>query len=681
MSHSISPASVVVATLTFGLLGACADPVSHATGGNGGSGTGATGGATASTRGGTGGRHGGGGSTGTGGRHGGTSSSGSTTSGSGSTSGTTTSGSTGSSGNTTSSSGGSTSSGSTSSGTTTSGSGSTSGTTTSGSTSSGGSTSSTSSGGSTSPPSSAASNPVTTPLTSAQCSGKIYAVGTDADVDALPWSTLGPGDCVNIAHGAAPYTHKFCLAAVGTSTAPVVIHGVTDAAGDRPVFDFGASTTTTAPDCAKVFDSASAYNLETEGGIVVTAPQFPSSDPTYNGTKPTFIQIENLELHGATQSAKYQSLTGVMTTYDGLASGVYVQLAADLTVANCVIYDCNYAVFTQAKDDTLQGATERFTLRDSRVYGNGVAGNYLTHNLYIQSTNPVIEGNYIGQTRPGSLGSSYKSRSSGEIFRYNYVVASARALDLVHSENDIQGVLLQPDYGLDYVYGNIIVNDSSTPNGAASVPIHYGGDNLGEDNSASQTTTVEGTCSTCVPPGTYRSHLFFFDNLFWSDAPQGLVNIFEPSLQSTSVYTWNNLYSLNGAAYYAWLQHAGTVYLLGNNLANVVSGGKVYNSENDAYLALWGAAQGTDTLFAVKLDAAGKLLSAAPGFVGPTTYDFLLGAASPAIGQATGVPGSLPSSTPGYALLASLPVDQEPLMAQNGLAPRATAKDLGPEEH
>jgi hypothetical protein len=530
-----------------------------------------------------------------------------------------------------------------------------------------------------SPTLAALSNPVTTPLTSTQCKGKIYAVAADADIDAVPWSSLAPGDCVNVARRATPYTHKFCLRTAATAAAPVVVHGVTDASGNRPQFDFGATGTTTAPDCAKVFKTSSPYSLEPMGGIVITGPQSPSSDPTYNPPKPSFLRVENLELQGATSARQFKSLTGASLTYSTLASGVHVQLGTDITVDNCVIHDNDYGVFTQAKDDTLAGATERLTVRNSRVYGNGRTNDYLAHNFYVQSTNPVIEGNYIGQTRQGSQGSSYKSRSSGEIFRFNYVVASARALDFVHAENSNQGVRIQPDYGVAYVYGNIVVNDANTPNGASIVPIHFGGDNLGEDNQATQSKTVEGTCSGCVPPGAYRSHLYFYSNLVWSNAPKGLVSVFEPALQSTKVHAWDNIFSLHGAAYYSWVQYAGTLELLGRNLAEVQSGAKVYDSTNDAYLALWGVAKGTNTLFVVKRDPNGALINAPAGFV--STTDFDLTTTSAAIGKATGVPASLSTSLPGYAKLASLRVNQEPRMQTNGTAARASAKDLGPEEH
>src|SRR5262249_22974317 len=163
------------------------------------------------------------------------------------------------------------------------------------------------------------------------------------------------------------------------------------------------------------------------------------------------------------------------------------------------------------------------------------------------------------QVRQGSPGASYKSRSSGEIFRYNYVVASARALDFVQSEDNDQGISVQPDYGRDYVYGNIIVNDDGAPNGASVMPIHYGGDDLAEDNNGDQSHTIEGNCSGCVRPGAYRSHLFFFDNLFWSDSSNYIISVFEPSLESTQIYAWNNIFSLGGTAYYSWLQYGGTV--------------------------------------------------------------------------------------------------------------------------
>lgn len=143
-------------------------------------------------------------------------------------------------------------------------------------------------------------------------------------------------------------------------------------------------------------------------------------------------------------------------------------------IENNVIYDNGFGLFTMAKDGVLSEACKRLVLRNNRIYGNGVNGSYLEHNVYMQSTNPIVEGNYFGQVRAGSQGSTYKSRSSGEVFRYNYVEASARAIDFVHSEDQAAGIAAQPDYGTDYIYGNIIVNDHNLPNGGAYEPIHYG---------------------------------------------------------------------------------------------------------------------------------------------------------------------------------------------------------------
>jgi hypothetical protein len=527
------------------------------------------------------------------------------------------------------------------------------------------------------------SNPATTALTSADCSGTIYNVSSDSDIDALHWSKLAAGDCVNINY--ATYTHKFCLMAPGTASAPVIINGVTDASGNRPNFDFGAATATTAPDCVHVFSTSAQYNLETEGGVVITGSQVNgSSDPVYSSLPPpSFIQVQNLELHGSYQNNQYKNLLGNSVAYDGLASGVYIQNGHDFLIDNCIIYDNNYGIFTQSKDDDLSGAVQNLTVRASRVYGNGVVGNDGIHNFYVQGTNPVIEGNFIGQVRAGALGSSYKSRSSGEIFRFNYVVASARALDFVHSENNDQGVPKQPDYGQDYVYGNIIVDDDSTPNGGCPSPLHYGGDNLGEDNMNAETSTVEGTANG-PPVGAYRSHLFFFNNLVWMNLESGIASVFALSLKSTNAYAWNNIISLNGTARYTWVLDSGTLNLLGNNLVNVQTA--IYNANPVAQVEYEGGAPANyiDTDYQVNTDASGQLLTASPNFVGPATYNFALAAGSPAIDQGTGTPASLSASTPGYGTLSSLPVNREPLMQTNGMSPRTVdgaAPDLGPEEH
>ncbi|MGE0763894.1 MAG: hypothetical protein AB7N80_11500 [Bdellovibrionales bacterium] len=380
-----------------------------------------------------------------------------------------------------------------------------------------------------------------------------------------------------------------------------------------------------------------------------------ASDPY--GTKPRFIQIKNLELHGAATGNTFTSLTGATMTY-GDSAGIWIQPSVDILLENNVIYDNAFGIFTMAKDGELAAACERITVRNSRVYGNGRVNNYYDHNFYIQASNPVIEGNYIGQTRAGSQGSSYKSRSSGEIFRYNYVEASARAIDLVHSEDQQNGIANLPDYGTDYVYGNIIVNDCSLGN-CASNPIHYGGDNFGEQ---------DNVVAVFNPGIKYRQRLYFFNNTVINKVMLGQsyrTHVFDLSLVGTTVEAWNNIFSFEGDSNFSWVESAGVLNLRGNNLVTRT----IPKGDMSALASNY------------TINNVGSLVMAASPaalFVNPANnYNLISGA--PAIDRATAVPAGI---TPDSRYIQT-PLVGQPYMKANGIllrSVRGTAADLGANE-
>jgi hypothetical protein len=389
--------------------------------------------------------------------------------------------------------------------------------------------------------------------------------------------------------------------------------------------------------------------LEDYGGIVIK----PGASDSY-GYKPKWIVIKNLELSGAAAGNTFISLTGATLTY-GDSAGIWMQPSADVTLENNVIYDNAFGVFTMAKDDLLLAACERIIVRNSRIYGNGRINNDRDHNLYIQSTNPIIEGNYIGQTRVGSQGSSYKSRSSGEIFRYNYVEASARAIDLVQSEDQSQGIAIQSDYGQDFLYGNIIVNDCNLPN-CASEPIHYGGDNMGEQ---------DDTATVFVPEAKYRSLLFFYNNTVINKSilsQQWRVQAFDLSLVGTQVEAWNNIFYFEGTSNFSWVQSAGNLKLRGSNL--------VFGTVNDS------DERALNSNF--KIQKLGTIVTQNPQFV--SSNDYNLKAASPAANVGS---MSVPSGIVSNINYMQVPVVMSPLMKSNGMSPRTVSGsnvDLGATE-
>lgn len=497
------------------------------------------------------------------------------------------------------------------------------------------------------PPQPALSNPVTTARSG---SGTLYEVGPGkkyAEPDTVPWGSLEAGDVVNIYHRPEPYRFKLCLRGEGTAEAPIVINGVTDAQGNRPRFDFSGART--ASGCNPgggddVFDTQSEWSLEDFAGIVVRAGV---RDPW--GYKPRFIEIRNLELYGATSGNPFTNLQGKPAKYRG-GTAIWLQPSADVLIENCVIYDNTQGVFVMAKGDELGQACERVTLRNNRIYGNGEVGSFLFHNVYMQSTNPVVEGNYIGVLRKGSEGSSYKSRSSGEVFRYNYVEASARAVDLVQAEEQTPGVGTQPDYGVDQFYGNVIVNDCGLTR-CAGVPLHFGGDNLGRQENDTQ---------LFVPKRAYRRHLYFYNNTVFSRASaEQMYNVvfFDLSERSTRVDAWNNIFYAGGSAHYSWLLFSGQLNLMGTNVVqgNVAAAAERSLPEN------------------YSLVVSGQLLQVDPGFVAPDKFDF-----RPTWNSLPAAPrGETPASTAAGGP-AQPSVILSPQLRQNGMQPRNEATSGGP---
>jgi uncharacterized protein YfiM (DUF2279 family) len=490
------------------------------------------------------------------------------------------------------------------------------------------------------------------PVTAAMAGIRTFEVGpgqTHAEPDSVPWGSLIAGDVVNIYYRAAPYAWKIGLRGQGTPANPIVVNGVTDANGNRPVFQFAGARTASGSNpggASNVFTSVPEYG-ESLGGIVIK--RGPNDD--YFTYKPQWIEIRNLELRGAASGTTYTTLAGGSAPF-GAAAGLYVHVGRDILIENCVSTDNSFGIFTMAKDELLSQATERVTVRSCRVFGNGIVNSWFEHNFYVQCANPVIEGNFIGQTRPGSLGSSYKSRASGEIFRYNYVEASARACDWVHAEEQSSGIAAQTDYGTDFAYGNVIVNDFSLPNGGAYAPIHYGGDNQGEQEPGQPVFS---------PTLAYRSQLYFFHNTVINRDPSAQtyrVVVFDLSVVSGTIEAWNNIIACSGVQNFSWVEYAGTLNLRGMNLAS----GIIAPARPEA----------TPEQFAI--NQLGWLLTSDPLFTSAANHDYSIQSGSPAIDMSTAA-ADLPDS-----VLLAHPVVYQPRLRTNGLAPRpvlGAALDLG----
>ena len=291
--------------------------------------------------------------------------------------------------------------------------------------------------------------------------GKKYTELTD-----VPWLDLQAGDVVNIHFRSEPYRTKFGLRAQGTADAPVVINGVTDDKCQRPTLSGDSAVT------AKDMRMSGFGKVIEDAGLILIY-KLPN-DPLETYT-PRHIVIQNLKLTGANRKNRFYNMAGVPQNYGNFSAGIYAVRVHDLTVENCEITGNGLGVFTNTKGDSPGEYSANVIIRRNLLYLNGNPDRYTEHNLYVQARRALYEGNFIGQAYGGS---SLKDRSSGPVIRYNKILASARALDLVETEEEVYKNL-QPDplYPYAWVYGNIFINDSAAPAGFSVNLVHWGFDN------------------------------------------------------------------------------------------------------------------------------------------------------------------------------------------------------------
>lgn len=503
------------------------------------------------------------------------------------------------------------------------------------------------------------SDPVTTALTGTHATYNAYS---DSDLNSIPWGSLQAGDVVNIYWKSTPYRAKFALRAMAYQGSPVIVNGVTDANGNRPKFDWGTGAFTAAGcnpsggfgGSNDIFSTTPAYG-EGLGGIVIKrGPSDSSVDKI-----PSWIEIKNLELTKAI--GNYTTLAGTSTSFVGASSygtGIYFLNSADCTVENCVIYDHGMGIFTQANGEDLQFTSSRIKVRNCRIYGNGVPSSFLEHNLYIQAHSPTIEGCYIGKLRGNSLGSTYKSRSSSEIFRYNWVESSARALDFVQSQDNTNGIPIQPNYGVTWCYGNTIINDEGMGTPQAVNPLHFGGDTGGEQ---------EASTSEWVADTPYKTQLYFWNNTYYQKKTTTTAydtSFFDLSLRSTRVDAWNNIFYAVGNTTFTWLEMAGILNFRGTNI--------VYGSTINDY-------KSTAEPINCSINRIGTIITQDPAFVNIATRDFNLQYESSAIDAGSLAPSGLPMANIGTLF----PLEYRHRGATNGLFVRNISgnPDLGAVEY
>jgi len=298
-----------------------------------------------------------------------------------------------------------------------------------------------------------------------------YNIGsgqTYTTIGAFPWSSLVAGDTVYIhaKDSQVPYyEHIYISAALqGTEASPIKIIGVSDGSGNQPIID--GSNSTIGPNFDTYNPEASSPSYHSMLGVLVFGPSSAS-----NGTYPQWVEVSNLTIQN------YKNVT--TTDENGLDytnhSGevIYVQSGEHITLDNLTVTGGRDGIF--GKD---AGHTKWLTIKNSYIYGNGVSGSYLYHNIYTELYYLVLEGNHFGPPIEGSSGNNIKDRGVGTIIRYNFVEDGGHLIDLVACEDQCVAHMADPAWGEDFVYGNVLYAGPSGP----ELLVHLGGGTEGRED-------------------------------------------------------------------------------------------------------------------------------------------------------------------------------------------------------
>ncbi len=469
-------------------------------------------------------------------------------------------------------------------------------------------------------------------LISASTFGTTYKVGPGQDYTELgtvPWITLTAGDTVLIYWRSTPYASKIFIRGQGTAENPIVIKGVPDASGNLPVIT-GANATTNAQ-FSGYFNSEWTEDL----GLFLINRGYTDSE----SYKPKYLVFEYLELTGVKPSNTFTDQFGNVRNYNSFSSAVHALIVENLTVRHCKIYDNAQGIFTNTNDGGEDYISRNILIEYNEIYGNGNAGpDGREHNIYTQASNTIIQYNFFGSLRSGSVGATIKDRSAGTIVRYNWIESSGRTLDLVENEGSPEIMLNEPGYHDVYVYGNIITNYTSRDPFSTNM-IHYGFDNS--------------------PDIAKKGTLYFYHNTVYIQGDQSIywyIRLFDLSSNDDTVALYNNIIHLEGTSEFHLMRDYGIAYIYDKNWiqAGYFDGGYGFAGE----------------VHVVTQPISGT----SPGFTNVAAEDFTLLDTSSCIDAAGTLPAQISTNYP-VNMQYVIPADVEPrIMAGN-------AFDLGAYEN
>jgi len=242
--------------------------------------------------------------------------------------------------------------------------------------------------------------------------------------------------------------------------------------GDSVTVILTASYADASPVLVLTNAKAANFGAEIQGSGIIKIHRAPSDDSSTH--KASFIAIKNLKMVGAKSGNYYYDYTNTRVAYGMFTSAIYVVRVGGLLLENNEIMDNGNGVFVNTRGISPIDFSSNVILRGNRIEGNGYMTDDHEHGTYIEARRVLYEGNYYGPARGGA---ALKDRSSGTVVRYNKIVAGARALDLVDSDEAYNNnIFTDPLYNSAWVYGNVIVNDYASTEGFSIRLIHWGFD-------------------------------------------------------------------------------------------------------------------------------------------------------------------------------------------------------------
>lgn len=187
-----------------------------------------------------------------------------------------------------------------------------------------------------------------------------------------------PGDIIELAPGRYDFNYeRINIQRSGAPDAPIIIRGINDEAGNRPVID--------------------ASNVNVHRGVFAI------------GDKVHDVVIENLEISNAV-GARFAD----RPQYGNNACAFFLAGCSNITIRNCNIHDCEDGLFATHWADCI-------LIENCEIHHNGTkitAEHNRTHNFYFCSERQMVRNCYIHDSTEGE---NFKSRAGNTIFAYNWV--------------------------------------------------------------------------------------------------------------------------------------------------------------------------------------------------------------------------------------------------------------------